>query len=97
MNDTPSNPYLVVGSPNYATPVLNMFGGSSPTQGQQANQQNKPGQPTNTSQPNQQQNFYQLLMKLFGGGGAGQPMQLGSNQPDPGTMGGTGGGLGGLY
>ena len=88
MND---NPYLVVGSPNYAAPVLNMFGDKSPTQGNQANQQNKPNQPTNSQQPN----FYQLLMRLFGN--QNQPMNLAANQPDQGTVGGTGGGLGGFY
>jgi len=77
MNDTTSsNPYLVVGSPNYATPVLNLFGDKSPTQGQQANQQNK-------AQPTQGIDYAAILKRIFG--------------QQPGIMGGTGGGLGGLY
>jgi hypothetical protein len=90
MNDS-TNPYVVVGSPNYATPVLNMFGSQSPTQGQQANQQNKPGQPTNT-----QLSPFQQLLKFL------QSQQGATNGPvnSFGVAGGTGGSLtntGGMY
>jgi hypothetical protein len=97
MND---NPYLVVGSPDYSTPVLNMFGDQKPQQ----KPQQKPGQQQQQTdqqlpyQP-QQPNLYQILMKLFGGGQAPQqgPMSLGPDQTSAGNAGGTAGVLPGIY
>jgi hypothetical protein len=99
MNDITGNPYTVVGSPNYAVPVLNLFGDKSPTQGQQANQQNK-------AQTNP--NFMQQLLKFFGPqtqtptytatNPIGTPASnFGGNIPNPGTPWGTGGNIAGLY
>jgi hypothetical protein len=77
--DGNTNPYVVVGSPNYATPVLNMFGDKSPTQGQQANQQNRPGQPNQPS-------FMQQLWKYLQGGPPQQTNPTGPTYTPRGPM-----------
>jgi hypothetical protein len=82
------NPYLVVKPPDYATPVLDLFGDKKP-------QPQKPDQPKPTD-PIQPNYFQMMLQKLFAQN-QGQPMQLGAPPPSMGSPGGTGGPLGGLY
>jgi hypothetical protein len=85
-----NNPYLTVGAPSYASPLVNLFG---PQQGQG---QPQPGQPQQGGQPPQQQGASQqygqqlgaVLSKLFGLGPmqgqapAGRPQMTVANPPD---------------
>ena len=55
------NSYLVVGSPNYAAPLLNF-------QGQQGQTGGNTNQPNNNQPNNNQLTYAQFLQRLFGGG-----------------------------
>ena len=85
------NPYLVVGSPNYAAPLLNF----SALSGKQSNQQQQ-------NQQKQQQNPYQAAGAALGNWARGlfaQPQQPGG-QPlniTPGTTQGASAMLAGIY
>jgi len=85
------NPYVVVGSPNYAAPLLNF----SPLSGQQQNNQNQQNQQQKPQNP-----YAQLggAIRNWAGGlfnpqqPAGQPMNIG-----PGTTQGANAMLSGIY
>lgn len=66
-----SNPYVVVGSPSYATPLVNLFGSQGQQQGQgqggQQGQGQQPGQ-GGLSNPQNYAAFAQTLAKMFGVG-----------------------------
>lgn len=87
------NPYITVPSPDYATPVLNLFG----DQPKKQQQPQKPGDPQKPADPTQPNYFQMMLQRLFAQNQPGQPMALGAMPPSTGTPGGTGGPLGGLY
>jgi len=76
------NPYQVVGSPSYAAPLVNFFGGQRPQQPQPGQpQQGQPGQPN----PQQQASMAARLAQLFGIRPGQQQGQPGAYQP-PGPM-----------
>lgn len=89
-----SNPYVTVGAPNYASPLLDFTkmlappGAQQPTP--QQNQTRIAGQAAGAATPGLAFQWAQRLRQLFGPQ-AGGPMQLGAPGLDPGTIGGTAG------
>jgi hypothetical protein len=86
MADT--NPYVTVGSPNYAAPLINWGQMFNPNG--QPNQNQKPPNAQPPQQPLAMQ-WAQQLRQMFAQPGAGGPMQIGAPSMDPGTFGGTAG------
>jgi hypothetical protein len=76
------NPYLTVGAPNYATPIINWFGPHPENVGQQQNLAPPPKDPNAPAQPDPLPAFDQLgrwLAQKFGPG----PQPLGARGQDP--------------
>jgi len=80
MNPNGGNPWLTVGSPSYAAPLLNFNQAMNPQQQQQQGQQ-RPGQPGQPQgqQPSPAQQFAAKLRAFLAPGGGGT--QGGSMQP----------------